>query len=69
MKKNNKNLLKFEYKNIIFKYNMFEPNFSFPMPKNKKYDSVKQLAKDHNLICREYMDCGELKVGLWDKYI
>jgi len=39
------------------------------MPKNNRYDSVKKLAMDNNLVCREYMDCGEMRVGLWDKFI
>ena len=45
------------------------PTFSFVLPKNGNYDSAKRVAKEYGLLCEVFNDCGEMKVGLWEKAI
>ena len=45
------------------------PTFSFVLPKNGNYDSAKRVAKEYGFLCEVFNDCGEMKVGLWEKAI
>ena len=47
---------------------MYNPIFSFTLPKNNRIDSAERMAKEYNLICKVYVDLGEERVGFWKKY-
>ena len=37
--------------------------------KNGNYDSAKRVAQEYGFLCEVFNDCGEMKVGLWEKAI
>ncbi len=42
-----------------------KPDFSFPLPKNGKYNSALRAAALYGKYCAVYDDFGETRVGFW----
>ena len=41
------------------------PQFSIPLPKSGDFRSLQRVAALYGLVCKEYTDLGEARVGLF----